>query len=45
MEEYNELPFGITDDEYEDIEEIEEVENNNVWSFVKTLLWTWLQKI
>ena len=42
MEEYNELPFGITDDEYEDIEE---VEDNNVWSFVKTLLWTWLQKI
>ena len=36
MEEYDELPFGITDDEYEDIEE---VEDNNVWSFVKTLLW------
>lgn len=44
MEEYDELPFGITDDEFEDIEEIEEVEDNNVWSFVKTLLWTWLQK-
>lgn len=30
MEEYDELPFGITDDEYEDIEEVEEVEDNNV---------------
>lgn len=27
MEEYEELPFGITDDEYEDREEIEEVED------------------
>lgn len=42
MEEYEELPFGITDDEFE---EIEEVEDNNVWSFVKTLLWIRLQKI
>ena len=45
MEDYEDLPFGITDEEFEDIEEIKEVEDNNVWSFVKTLLWTWLQKI
>lgn len=42
MEDYDELPFGITDDE---LEEIEEVEDNNVWSFVKTLLWIRLSRV
>lgn len=30
MEDYEDLPFGITDEEFEDIEEIKEVEDNNV---------------